>query len=90
MNCQAVLLQGMPTSYNHDYLVPYTTADYYPADYYYSCVTKQQNIYDETGDLFIGRFCVDNDLENGLTELQNVVNKTIFYESEATIRRLAK
>nr|NQU93759.1 hypothetical protein [Bacteroidota bacterium] len=77
--------EGMPTSYNHNYLVPFTTDDYYPADYYYTCVTKQQTVYDETGDLFIGRFCVDNDLQGGgLTELHNVVEKTIFYESEAT------
>jgi hypothetical protein len=77
--------QGMPTSYNHNYEVPESPGKYYPADYYFSCVTKQQNIYDETGDLFIGRFCVDNDLQGGgLTELHNVVEKTIYYESEAT------
>ncbi|OYT15640.1 MAG: hypothetical protein B7C24_12000 [Bacteroidetes bacterium 4572_77] len=72
---------GMPTSYNHNYTM---YGDHYPSDYYYTCVTNDQNVYDETGDLFIGRFCVDNNLQNGLTELQNVVNKTICYESEAT------
>ena len=41
--------------------------------------------YDIVGELFIGRFCVDNDLQGGgLTELHNMVNKTIYYESEAT------
>lgn len=72
---------GMPTSYDHPYNWAGST---YPSDYYYTCVTNQAGIYDEVGDLYIGRFCVDNDLGNGLTELHNIVSKTIFYESEAT------
>ena len=78
---------GMPTSYNHEYHTWGNPDDKYPADYYYSCVTPHPSDtidYDETGDLFIGRFCVDNNLQNGLTELHNVVSKTIYFESEAT------
>ena len=74
---------GMPTSYDNTWQ-PGQGEPFYPSDYYFSCVTKQGSSYDLTGDLFIGRFCVDNNLEYGLTELQNVVNKTIYYESEAT------
>jgi parallel beta-helix repeat protein len=74
---------GMPTSYDNTYPVP--GGGFIPSDYYYTCVTSEQGLYDDTGDLFIGRFCVDNNLSNGLTELHNVVEKTIFYESEATL-----
>jgi len=76
--------QGMPMSLDHGHLAPPSYSEPFPTDYYFSCVTKQENIYDETGDLFIGRFCVDNNLDEGLIELHNVVEKTIFYESEAT------
>lgn len=71
---------GMPISYEYTF----SSGSYninYASDYYYSCITKQQ-AYDPVGDLFIGRFCVDNNLENGLIELQNMVSKTIFFESE--------
>ena len=74
---------GMPASYDNTYQ-PGMGEPYYPSDYYYSCVTHSGASYDSEGDLFIGRFCVDNNLGDGLTELQNVVNKTIYYESEAT------
>lgn len=66
---------GMPSSFEYSDLV-------YPSDYYYSCVTNDNGIYDYSGDLFIGRFCVDNNDENGLTELHNIVEKTIYFESE--------
>ncbi len=74
---------GMPTSYDNTWSQG-QGEPYYPSDYYYSCVTHSGASYDSEGDLFIGRFCVDNNLGDGLTELQNVVNKTIYYESEAT------
>ncbi len=74
--------EGMPTSYMFKVGVPPNQSSY-PGDYHYSCVTKQQ-AYDPVGDLFIGRFCVDNDDDpnNGTFELTNIVDKTIFNESE--------
>ena len=76
--------QGMPMSLDHGHLAPPSYQEPFPTDYYFSCVTRQQNIFDETGDLFIGRFCVDNNDTTGFDELHNVVEKTIFYETEAT------
>lgn len=53
----------------------------YPNDYYYSCITpitaSQPNVYDNSGDLFIGRFSVDNTIQ-----LNNIVEKTIASENE--------
>jgi len=75
---------GMPTSYMYTY--EYITWEgqteliNYASDYHYSCITKQQD-YDPIGDLFVGRFCVDNN-DYGKTELGNMVSKTIFNESE--------
>jgi hypothetical protein len=71
---------GMPTSYNHVYG---SSGENYPSDYYYTCITIKEGEYDEVGDLYIGRFCIDNNLLNGLTELHNMVEKTIYFESEA-------
>lgn len=68
---------GMPSSYERD-----ENLSSWPSDYYYSCVTREEGVYDLSGDLFIGRFCVDNNLQNGLTELHNIVEKTIYFESE--------
>jgi hypothetical protein len=65
---------GMPSSYEHGIS--------YPSDYYFSCKTKENEVYDTNGDLYIGRFCVDNNLGAGLTELHNIVEKTIYFESE--------
>jgi len=65
---------GMPSSYEYGITKP--------SDYYFSCITKENEVYDNSGDLYIGRFCVDNNLVNGLTELHNIVEKTIFFESE--------
>jgi len=49
----------------------------YPADYYYSCITKDANGgYDNNGDLLIGRFSVQNN-----TQLLNMVQKTINHET---------
>jgi hypothetical protein len=75
---------GMPTSYDPNPGASFY-GDPYPSDYYYSCLTSDvAGEYDIVGDLYIGRFAVDNNLQNGLTELQNMVSKTIYYESEAT------
>jgi hypothetical protein len=74
---------GMPTSYDNTWHSG-PGEPYYPSVYYFSCVTKSGSSYDWFGDLYIGRFCVDNNLDNGLLELQNIVDKTIYYESEAT------
>jgi len=74
---------GMPTSYDPNPGASFY-GDPYPSDYYYSCLTSDDGIYDDIGDLYIGRFCVDNNLQNGLTELHNMVSKTIYYEAEAT------
>jgi len=67
---------GMPTSYDFDF------GAYFPSDYYFSCLTQENEIYDPIGDLFIGRFCVDNNNQNGMIELHNLIQKTIFFETE--------
>ncbi|MBI9037280.1 MAG: T9SS type A sorting domain-containing protein [Bacteroidales bacterium] len=74
---------GMPTSKDDN---PGASIEgvQYPSDYYYSCLTSIDGDYDDFGELFVGRFCVDNNLINGLTELHNLVSKTIYFESEAT------
>ncbi len=51
--------------------------EYCDNDYYYSCITHSNGNWDKNGDLFIGRFCADDE-----TELLNVVNKTCKYENE--------
>jgi hypothetical protein len=50
------------------------------SDYYYTCVTDvdENGIYDDFGDIFIGRFCVDDTIS-----LHNIVTKTIAHENEA-------
>jgi hypothetical protein len=53
-------------------------------DYFFSCVTQEGGIYDNVGDLYIGRFCVPNNTNDGLEKLYNMVEKTIFFESEAS------
>jgi len=56
-------------------------------DYFFSCVTRDGNgVYDDVGDLYIGRFCVPNNIlpNDGLQKLYNMVEKTIFFESEAS------
>jgi len=68
---------GIPASYDQN---PGTTffGDPYPSDYYYSCLTEYQpDLNDAYGDVFIGRFCCDE-----ITQLNNIVQKTIFYETE--------
>jgi len=69
---------GMPASFDHSFGVEF------PSDYYYSCLTKEDVVYDPIGDLFIGRFCVDNNDQNGMFELHNFVEKTIYFETEYT------
>jgi hypothetical protein len=73
----------MPTSYDHGVRVGMYGnenggGDLFASDYYFSCVTRDEvGTYDETGDLFIGRFSV----EDG-EQLYNIVNKTINHETK--------
>jgi len=70
---------GMPTSTDHNVLAPVENEPF-PTDYYYSCITESSPLeYDDVGDLFIGRFSVQNQ-----TQLYNMVQKTIMYETEYT------
>jgi len=72
-------IPGVPTSYE------YGTGHYSNpvSDYYFSCITRDSvGKYDKVGDLYIGRFCVAPNLTNGLIELHNMIEKTIFFESE--------
>ncbi len=78
--------ESMPTSYDHPYQYENST---YPSDYYFTCVTIQENgTYDEKGDLFIGRFCVENNTNYGATQLFNIVEKTICFEREFVPERI--
>ncbi|MBM3405184.1 MAG: hypothetical protein FJY10_09890 [Bacteroidetes bacterium] len=72
--------QGVPCSYdlNPGYKVPGLQV-IYPSDYYYSCITHSNGTYDQIGDLFIGRFCVDES-----NELHNFISKIIAHETEAS------
>jgi tetratricopeptide (TPR) repeat protein len=72
---------GMPTSYDHAYSAAFDPSDIVPSDYYFSCVTENQNSFDQIGDLFIGRFSVDNN-SNGIVGLHNIIEKTIRNETE--------
>ncbi|MCK4677639.1 MAG: right-handed parallel beta-helix repeat-containing protein, partial [Bacteroidales bacterium] len=65
---------GMPSSYEY--------GETHPSDYYFSCITQENGDYDLSGDLCIGRFCVDNNEEPDFTELHNIVEKSIYFESE--------
>jgi tetratricopeptide (TPR) repeat protein len=68
---------GMPTSKDHEYYVKQSEGKF-AADYYFSCITKDAaGKYDIDGDLCIGRFSVEND-----GHLYNMVQKTIYHESE--------
>jgi len=80
-----VLLVGsgnVPASYNHDAWSvnregnPVKIA----SDYYFTCVTRDATGgYDEMGDLFIGRFCVETE-----EHLVNMIRKTMNHETEYT------
>ena len=75
---------GMPSSFEQAF-------NYYligAHDYYFSCVTKNGSSYDEVGDLYMGRFCVPNNINpnDGLQKLYNMVEKTIRYETEYTFK----
>lgn len=67
---------GMPSSYDHQF------ANTFPSDYYFGCVTNDNGIYDNYADLYTGRFSVDNTTTTGPDELHNIVEKTIYFESE--------
>jgi tetratricopeptide (TPR) repeat protein len=49
----------------------------YPSDYYYSCLNSDNGIYDDVGELYVGRFSVDD-----AYKLHNIVEKTIYHERE--------
>ena len=67
---------GMPTATEHG-SIQYQLEGVCPSDYYFSCVTKKANgKYDDIGDLFIGRFSVEDE-----PQLSNMVEKTIFHET---------
>ena len=69
---------GMPTSKDHNISYYGDSNDIYPSDYYFTCVTKDTNgMYDDVGDLFIGRLSVENN-----EHLFNMVQKTINHETE--------
>ncbi|MDR2928437.1 MAG: C25 family cysteine peptidase [Cytophagaceae bacterium] len=75
---------GMPTSYDQK-LWDAITYEVAASDYYYTCITNDTiGGYDMFGDLFIGRLSVEND-----TQLFNMVEKTIFFESEYDWRKSA-
>ena len=78
---QNVVYQGfVPTSYSHGIMTHFNNIPpaTYPSDYWFSCVTHDSQFdYDNFGDVFIGRFCVENN-----TQLYNIVNKTIKREKE--------
>ncbi|MDR2083814.1 MAG: C25 family cysteine peptidase [Bacteroidales bacterium] len=77
---------GMPTSFDHDIAVYNNPNDIMPSDYYYSCITKdEEGEYDDVGDLFIGRFSVENN-----EHLYNMVEKTFFRERDITNRAYIK
>ena len=66
----------MPTSYDNK--IPSMYGPSCPTDYYFSCLTKNEDEeYDPTGDLFIGRISA-----TAPEHLHNVVEKTIHYETE--------
>ena len=66
--------EGMPVSWDHN--VAYINQKY-PSDFYFSCMTSSGSIYGDLGDLFIGRFSVED-----TTHLYNMVQKTIYHETE--------
>lgn len=76
------LYEGVPAAYEHQ---EYTPNNGWTTDYYYACLTDDGNWqYDFYGDLFIGRFSADDD-----TELHNIIEKTIAYETESAINTLS-
>ncbi len=74
------LYNGVPPAHENLFFYPPSYYDT-PSDYYYVCITSNSaNQYDCFGDLLIGRFPADSP-----TELHNIVNKTIRYETEACL-----
>jgi tetratricopeptide (TPR) repeat protein len=71
---------GIPGALDHDAwtsgLIGY--GEKYPSDYYYSCITKDAaGQYDVFGDLYLGRFSVEDTVQ-----LYNIVQKTLNHETE--------
>lgn len=76
---------SVPTSYDPDPGATSPGGFAYPSDYYYSCLTTIWSGHDHVGDVFIGRFCCDDN-----TELGNIIYKTIYYEREWQSRQAWK
>ena len=73
--------ERMITGYSHRQRIQ-SNSDIYPSDYCLSCLNRcpinpNWPFYDPYGDVFIGRFCVDDTLE-----LKNIVIKTIKREKQ--------
>ena len=68
----------MPTSFDHGVYDGNMYPEKFPSDYYFSCVTRNANgIYDDIGDLYIGRYSVEDN-----EQLYNIVQKTLNHETE--------
>jgi hypothetical protein len=99
---------GMPTSFDHPDGVTKECIGKEPnqecwygsaSDYYFSCINKKPDgTYDKCADLYIGRFCVPNNLNMadipgtraGLLRLKNMVTKTIDYETDFKPKEMYK
>ena len=69
----------LPTAYDHPYINGWDS-QIIPSDYYFSCIKKNSSgAYSEDGVLFMGRFSVQNE-----EHLENMVEKTLFFEQEYT------
>jgi len=71
--------EGMPVGREHGITTNLLPFDAFPSDYYFTCITKDASGYDHTGDLWIGRFSVEDTIQ-----LFNMVHKTINYETKYT------
>ncbi len=69
---------GVPTSYKT--LQAGTNPPNVINDYYFSCLTEDNGIADDIGDLFIGRFSV-----RSMEQLSNIISKTKYCEREADL-----
>jgi|GEM_PF-534211 tetratricopeptide (TPR) repeat protein len=68
---------GVPTSFDPDPTGINSVTFISANDYYYTCVTKPGNVWDKTGDFFIGRLCADDEMD-----LSNIVAKIKHNENE--------
>ncbi|MDZ7743682.1 MAG: C25 family cysteine peptidase [Bacteroidota bacterium] len=66
----------VPTSYDQNPGKTFNDEPY-PSDYYFTCLTSENGMYDEIGEFFIGRLSIQNS-----TELDNFINKITYFENE--------